>query len=156
MTPARHGVGRGLCLAALAALAACASTPAPVDEAPPPLTPVEQTAALLDAAAESPWFEVRYNPCPCPCPPFEVLLGNQWLRTLIRPSDDEPPTRELIAAATDDLAAGRAPRYAVIGSIDDSVRRCATNALVVRLDATGWSRQIPPPLPEPETLDAAP
>lgn len=140
---------RGL---ALLLLAGCASAP-PATVAPPPLTAVEVTGAMLSAAAESPWFEVRYNPCPCDCPPFEVRLGNQWLRAALRPADDEPPTSELVAAAAEDLAAGRVSRYALIGSIDDTVRRCATNALVVRLDATAWSREIPPPLPGPPAPD---
>lgn len=129
------------------ALSACATTAAEVPIETVPLTPVEETQALLAAAAPSRWFEVRYNPCDCACPPFEVRLGDRWLRATVRPDADEPPTSLLLQTATDDLAEGRVPRYALIGSIDDGVQRCATNALVVRIDATEWSTEVPPPLP---------
>lgn len=132
-------------LPALALVSCAGATAVPAETVP--LTPVEETRTLLQAAALSTWVEARYNPCDCPCPPFEVRLGDRWLRALVRPEAD-PPTTLLLAAAAEDLAGGRIPTYAIIGTLDDSVRRCSTNALVVRVDATDWSPQVPPPLPE--------
>jgi hypothetical protein len=145
-------LSRRLLGALVALIAGCASNGAAVGPAPPPLTPVEELRAVLEAASSSLWYELRYNPVPCDCPPYELRLGDSWVRVALRPpfEEEQGPTAALLARSSADLADERLAHYAVFGGLDDGVQRCETNALVARLDVASWSDQVPPPLPPAE------
>ena len=118
---------------------------APVTPPRPP-GPVTVLRRVLAASTDSEWFEIRYNPTSCKCPEFELRLPDRWVRVELSPSPEERgPTNELRVIAKRDLRDGTFPTYTVFGSLDDSVMRCETNALVAHIDVRRFSMKVPPP-----------
>lgn len=96
---------------------------------PPPSAQAfaERVAQLVEGhAADAPWA-LRYNPVRCACPPWEVRLGDAWVRCAVEPGDDE--AARVLAAARPGAS------LQVIGTAHDELVRCpGTQAPVVKLE----------------------
>ena len=56
------------------AVAGCARPNGPTDA-----TPESASQTTVDQTS----FEIRHNPAPCDCPPFEILVGDHWIRVFV-------------------------------------------------------------------------
>ncbi len=96
---------------------------------PPPAAQAfaERVAQLIEGhPADAPWA-LRYNPVRCTCPPWEVRLGDAWVRCAVEPGDDE--VARVLAAARPGSS------LQVVGTARDELARCpGTQAPVVKLE----------------------
>jgi len=66
-----------------------------------------------------PYLNIRYNPARCGCPPYEVKIGNTWVRVFIDDAShrETAGVAELKAEAEHDSSNNRLRIYRVVGEL---------------------------------------
>lgn len=82
---------------------------------------------LQDSLADAP-ASLRYNPVDCDCPPFEVRIGERWVRVLPTANEDpESAIAELLVRARADWQDGNIETYEIPLELDSSSARFCGN-----------------------------
>jgi hypothetical protein len=136
----------------MAALVAMACSATPVQQANPLRRELEQALAI---ATKQP-LEVRWNPAPCPCPPFELRLGERWLRAELTAATVDPEAfatwlRWLNGTAPEALPVA----VEVEGRVDNELVRAVQGGYAVRIEVSAVQMPaVPPSAPVPPVPSA--